>query len=262
MQQEKRKQRIFISIILISLFIGLFGGVLWQKYFPVGNTLLSIRSNLGIATSTPNPTNTLSPTLTSQNIIGTLEAKGISPFIMFIGDSLTYGSGASDVAHRYPFQAMALIGGHNFINLGIGSANIKDLNDHVSTSIDQLVNPSYKFILPVWIGANDGTTPISTFTKDLAFYWQERRAAGFKIIAFTVLPQGEERAFEKTQVAMNDWIRANWASYCDGLVDVAAAPELQDPTNLIYFNKDKVHLTDAGYEIVAKLVSQAVAKLR
>ena len=114
----------------------------------------------------------------------------------------------------------------------------------------------------VWIGANDQAMPISTFTKDLEFYWQECRAAGFKIIAFTVLPRGDKTAYENTRVAINDWIRTNQANYCDGLADVAAAPELQDPTNLIYFNKDQVHLTDAGYGIVANLVSQEVSKLR
>jgi lysophospholipase L1-like esterase len=104
--------------------------------------------------------------------------------------------------------------------------------------------------------------PIPTFTKDLEFYWQKCRAAGFTIIAFTVLPRHEKTAYENTRDAMNDWIQTNQANYCDGLADVAAAPELQYPTNLIYFNKDQVHLTDAGYGIVTNLVSQEVSKLR
>jgi hypothetical protein len=104
--------------------------------------------------------------------------------------------------------------------------------------------------------------PIPTFTKDLKFYWQERRAAEFTIIAFTVLPRRDKTTYENKRVAMNDWIQTNQANYYDGLADVAAAPELQYPTNLIYFNKDQVHLTDAGYGIVTNLVSQEVSKLR
>jgi hypothetical protein len=77
--------------------------------------------------------------------------------------------------------------------------------------------------LLVWIGANDQAMPISTFTKDLEFYWQERRAVGFNIIAFTVLPRGDKTAYENTRVAINDWIRTNQANYCDGLADVAGA---------------------------------------
>jgi lysophospholipase L1-like esterase len=258
--QQKKRNRLFIFIILVFLFFGLFSGVLWEKYFPVGDTILSIRNELGMATFTPNPTSTLSPTLASQNIIGTLQAKGVSPFFVFVGDSLTCNKEAGDVPNRYPSKTMSIIGSYNFINLGISSANVEDLNTYESTNIDQLVNQSHKFVLLVWIGANDYATPLSAFTQDLTAYWQKRRAAGYKIIAFTVLPRGDKSPLE--QVAMNDWIRDNWKSYCDGLVDVAVVPELQDPTNLDYFNKDEIHLTDAGNTIVAKLVSQAVANLK
>jgi lysophospholipase L1-like esterase len=258
--QKKIRTQIFGIMSLIPLIIGLFGGVFLQKYYQVGNVLPDIRNNLGITTNTPSPTNTLTPTPTNPKITETPTATILPPFFMFVGDSLTRGSGASDWAHTYPSQTMALIGVQNYINFGIGGSKITDLNQVVSTSIDLLINPAYQFVLLVWIGANDLGTPLSTFSGELESYWRERRAAGFKIIAFTVLPQGGINPKENERAAMNDWIRSNWATYCDVLVDVAVVNELQDPTNLTYYRKDQEHLTDAGYALVAKLAAQEVSK--
>jgi len=60
---------------------------------------------------------------------------------------------------------------------------------------------------------------------------------------------------------MNEWIRANWSTYYDGLVDVAAAPELQDPNNPTYFQPDTVHLTTAGYRVVATLAAKEMMRV-
>lgn len=47
----------------------------------------------------------------------------------------------------------------------------------------------------------------------------------------------------------------------DALADLGNNANLQDATNTTYFNADKVHLTTAGYNIVAGIVAAAIASI-
>ncbi len=51
------------------------------------------------------------------------------------------------------------------------------------------------------------------------------------------------------------------ASYCNYLVDVQAEPNLQTTSNTTYFASDTIHLTNAGYAIVASDVKIALNQL-
>jgi lysophospholipase L1-like esterase len=184
---------------------------------------------------------------------------GFSALYLFDGDSLTWGSGSTDSAHTYPSQCMALIDQTTFVNSGVPGAGIEELNADAATLVDTLLGQYQENFLLVWIGANDQWSA-SVFETGLLTYWQARRAAGWdQIIAFTVIKRGDGYANEVQRALMNTWIRANWATYCDALVDVDADTRLQTPTDETYFYTDHVHLNNAGYAVVAGLAAVALS---
>ncbi len=102
----------------------------------------------------------------------------------------------------------------------------------------------------------------------LVTYYSARKAAGWKVVAGTVLyrnwsgvtvtPGGDTWSQYNVKVdALNALIRANWASFSNALADINAAPELDDPNDLTYFTSDKVHPNGAGRGVMAQLVSNA-----
>jgi lysophospholipase L1-like esterase len=78
-----------------------------------------------------------------------------------------------------------------------------------------------------------------------------------------VLPRGQSPTFSAARNALNAELRAHWKSFADGLADCAADSTIgpagaeADPT----YYRDTVHLTAAGYAIVAGVVAAAVRPL-
>jgi len=62
-------------------------------------------------------------------------------------------------------MAMGMINSNNYINIGISGSGIAGIARDLSNNVDALINPQYKFILLVWVGANDLSTRLSTFTE-------------------------------------------------------------------------------------------------
>ena len=94
-------------------------------------------------------------------------------------------------------------------------------------------------------------------------YCAERRAAGWTVIALTVLPRAQSTlvaTFEADRSTINADIRTHWREFADGLADVAAdhrIGEFGDQLNKKYF-RDGVHLTARGNVIVTAIVAAAV----
>jgi len=98
--------------------------------------------------------------------------------------------------------------------------------------------------------------------NNIVSYCNSRKASGFKVLVFTILPRtGIAGANETARVAINALIVANWASYADGVVDVAADARFSDYNDTTYFQADKTHLTDAGETVVAGLAKTEIDKL-
>lgn len=103
-------------------------------------------------------------------------------------------------------------------------------------------------ILTVLFGANDLQTLTDVqFESQLQTYCQARRTAGWKVIVGTVLPS-TGAGYNTKRNAVNTWIRANWASFADGVADQAADPVIgpdaaaADPT----YYSGGLHPTAAG----------------
>jgi hypothetical protein len=108
----------------------------------------------------------------------------------------------------------------------------------------------------VWIGVNDSAQTPQYIYDNIKTYCLARKAAGFKVLVCTEIDAqhaGSGNWHSTIYLALNVLLRADY-SFADGLADLGANVNLQDATNLTYFNADKIHLTDAGYSVVAGIV--------
>ena len=126
-------------------------------------------------------------------------------------------------------------------------------------------------ILTLLGGVNDlaGSPPRqdATTTYDrIVTYCQDRRMAGFKIIINTILPQSATVGpadYEASRQIINNLIRTNWATFADGISDIASDPRIGDAgdsEDTTYY-ADKIHMTNAGYGIVASYVAAAINQI-
>jgi lysophospholipase L1-like esterase len=102
----------------------------------------------------------------------------------------------------------------------------------------------------------------------LAAYCQVRRDAGWRVVIGTVLPRadlGPESNFEARRQSLNRQIRSNWPSFADALADIGSDPimgQAEQTRNPMYYGADGVHLTAAGYALIAAAhVSPAINRL-
>lgn len=190
-------------------------------------------------------------------------AKAIN--LVFEGDSLT----SDDIVLRnYPIQLAALLGENPVVrNFAVGGSTLAIEIPTREALVDQAFNadPSVMNVCCVWAGTNDlkqfETAPAQVMALYSA-YLLRRRARGFKTVALTILPRYSPTtpaSFEANRQAFNAALRADH-SFADALADVAADPRIGDVGDqfdpLLY--ADKVHLTEAGYAIIASIVQTAI----
>jgi lysophospholipase L1-like esterase len=202
--------------------------------------------------------------------------------VVCTGDSITSGTGSTGG----PAQTMLTpVGGTNYPNrlwslLGSSTWQVKadaypgrtliQMNTETSTYGDLYFSPrgASKNINIVWGGTNDCSSYTSVGSA-MSLYEKlclQKKALGWKVVAVTMLLRQDGAApgisaFAINQAQFNTWLRANYTRFADTLVDVAADSRLQNPSNTTYFNADKIHLTDAGYIVVANLMYAVVSTL-
>lgn len=186
---------------------------------------------------------------------------------IFDGDSLTNGAISSPVdSMAYPDQ-IALAGTYKTSNLGTSAQTITLMIADAATQVDPLRDTTMvKDVVIAWGGTNDMTNvpsnPTAAFNS-LKSYCQARKTAGFKVIVLTCLPRGAVAQFETDRISFNSQIRAD-TSFYDAIADVGANATIGvagSQTNATYYNADQLHLTSAGYLIVAGLVQTAIGTL-
>jgi lysophospholipase L1-like esterase len=184
------------------------------------------------------------------------------------GDSLTTGVG-STAGQNYPLQLIGLLGSPwSVIETGVSGQTVVQMEADAATELDpQLNTQSSKKILMAWGGTNDmhfgadATTAYNSYVT----YCTNRRAAGWTVVAFTVLPRSEATTpagFEAQRIAFNLSVRSNWTTFADGICDCAADSRIGDSgdeLNTTYYAGDKVHLNNTGYGIIASLVQKSAA---
>jgi hypothetical protein len=180
------------------------------------------------------------------------------------GDSLTFGAAQDgNPVTPYPTQ-LASLTGKPAINLGISGQTIATMNANYAANVAPRFNASTANALILEGGANDiiGNATASQIDASVRSYCAKARATGYKVYLLTMppFPQGGVigGAPSPTIAAVNADRRANWAQYCDGLIDIAANPAFSDDTNRTYFQADQTHWTTAADAVVANMVKTAV----
>ena len=179
--------------------------------------------------------------------------------IVFRGDSLTAGQ-AADPLGNYSFQVLARRPEWRIFNLGVGGQMLSTMITRDSTGVDPLYDASLdENVIGILAGTNDiggdGIDGATCFTR-LQTWCQARKAAhaGWNIRVITVPARGS--ATMNGYISdYNALIRAGDPAI-DRLVDVGRGsliePALSDENNPTYFQADKLHLTTAGYGVIAK----------
>jgi lysophospholipase L1-like esterase len=123
-------------------------------------------------------------------------------------------------------------------------------------------------ILLLWGGANDigGGASAATTWQRYQDYVTAFKAAnpGVRIIGFTLIDIKDginPSLTDAKRAEFNADLIASIGTVVDAVVDGSSAAQLQDPTDLTYWNADGVHLNNAGCAVIAALAKTAVDSL-
>jgi lysophospholipase L1-like esterase len=196
-------------------------------------------------------------------------ARAAGDLVVFDGCSLVMDTGLGE-ADMMPAQVAALLQpGLESVNLGVPGQTTQMMLADAAAQVDPLAEGRGDPVLVVWEGTNDlmyGTDPpfdAEAAYRHLASYCRARRRAGYRVVVLTVLPREGSAEFEAARTELNAGLRAAWRSFADGLADVAADEVIGRAGaefDEVYY-RDTVHLTPAGYGVVARRVAEAVRDL-
>ena len=179
--------------------------------------------------------------------------------LVFAGDSRTVG-----------WDGVSIYGWTNNITppSGMAVSNIAMGGDGTYQALqrgwkqaDDIFKPrSQNNLVILWIGYNDFPGYSANFVEaQIAQYCRERHALGYSVLVCTEV---SARYTESYRIALNVLIKKDYWEYADGLIDLAANPNLgplnacENPT--YFYAPDGVHLTNAGYDIVTGIMQTSI----
>lgn len=178
--------------------------------------------------------------------------------MIFRGDSLTAGQASEEISN-YPFQVLLKRPEWRIFNIGVGGQRLAEMITRDVTAIDPLFDASLdENVLALLAGTNDiggeGVTGAQCFAR-LQQWCQERKAAHPWNTRVMTLLARTGGAFMSAITEHNALVRAGDPAI-DRVVDVGAGSPIElalsDSSNLTYYQADGLHLTTAGYGIIAK----------
>jgi hypothetical protein len=196
---------------------------------------------------------------------------GISPQsdvqVVYDGDSITYGRTlitGNDISAQTPSLTGEVL---SRVNYGIGGQAQSEMTTNYPTRAQIAYLPSKLNILKIFAGTNDihlnGATGAATWASAVS-EMQAARATGYKILITTMLPRFDFTTPERAERdAFNALVRANWATYADGILDYAADPTmgaLAAVSNTVLY-ADGVHPTEYGDGLLANIDAGPIAAL-
>lgn len=191
------------------------------------------------------------------------------------GNSITYGSGASDGAHSWAGLLTAELGdAWQVSNQGIVGQTCGDCTGGGGPADYMLLNAAIHEwtmglrtdghnVLTADAPTNDlffGKTGAQAYT-DYVTYCQGAQAAGHRVIAMTMIDRAITGSWTRADMlAFNTSVRANWATFADALVDPSVADSrFDDDTSAVF--ADGVHPNDLGHSILHPLIKTAMDSL-
>lgn len=186
------------------------------------------------------------------------EAHALHPFglLLFDGDSRTGGK-------PYPHDAFkaSTKTTYTFLNKGNAGYTVAQMISGASTNVDAYYrNNGQKNIVIIWGGVNSSGLTAAAIYAELQTYCLARKARGWKVIICTEIDAVNAGWTAKYQ-ELNTLLRAGYTSFADGIADLGANANLQDNSDITYYNADGVHLTAAGYTVVSGIVQPVIDAL-
>lgn len=180
------------------------------------------------------------------------------------GDSRTSGWEHASFGNTWPAILDNLLASDaTVLNLGVGSQTLNNMASDAATEVDPLYSASYaRSVAICYGGINDVFAGDSAATAqgDISTYCAARQSTGFDVLVGTLPPASTvSGAAETVRTTVNTWLRANYGTFADGLVDFAADPRLTNTADTTYFDADGVHFTATGYAVHAELVAVSLA---
>ena len=187
------------------------------------------------------------------------------------GNSITDGVGSSCRSQSYPGQMQRILGRANVhvVNAGKPANQTPAIDSAAPLGVDGLLTTGplgNKSQILIFFEARNhivlGGVSAATAITAVQTYLTNRVAAGWTVIAVTVPPSNSLAEADRT--AVNNWIKANAVSTCGctAVVDIdttalGGATGHLNAENYV----DQVHMTDAGYLILAQAIAPVVAPL-
>ena len=183
---------------------------------------------------------------------------------IFIGDSITYGSSASNYNYSYGPKAIqtlgAFVGRFDFFNAGVAgnnSANVlARLNNIIAAGADAAV---------LMIGTNDAfqNISVSTYISNVTAIITNLRAAGLPVILCTISARTSSGSTASPLIrAYNTWIRLVGPTLGCTIADMyAATVDITSGALLSSMDSgDGLHPNDTGHNAMAKELMNAMIK--
>jgi lysophospholipase L1-like esterase len=192
--------------------------------------------------------------------------------VILDGNSLSQGQGATvPGVTSYPGvlrASLAALGyqARDVHDSGHGGDTTQQLVSEFAAGIAPFFDPLFERTAVVMFEVRNSTTGGQSAAQILASYQAygaAARAAGMRFVAGTAPPTDGDAVGQGVAGAANALIRANWASFADALVDFELLPQFTPAgsvANPTYYS-DGVHLTDAGYALIAASVQAVLLTL-
>lgn len=180
------------------------------------------------------------------------------------GNSLVrgVGFGTTDLATSYPGVLRTLLGPScEVTNFGVGGQRIDQMTADFANQVGDVWSYRSRNIYVAWEFANSIVTKTSADAQaDFTTLCNTARAAGYAVVALTITGSaGQTADWQTRRVECNAWLRDSArlvtnGGIIDALCDVDARPEfathgsVANPT----FYSDNIHLTEAGYAVIAE----------
>lgn len=155
----------------------------------------------------------------------------------------------------------------DYLNVAQSGRTTHGLIGLAATNVDSFYDSSFdKNICIIWEITNDlflgGKSDVQAF-QDLKDYCNERRHAGWMVIAATCLPRtGENADIETNRLSVNSMIRSD-SSFYDSLADVAS-DSIMGNINSTYdidYYYDQTHPTVEGHHLLKEYFKSALQEI-
>ncbi|WP_198020020.1 SGNH/GDSL hydrolase family protein [Mesorhizobium sp. LNJC405B00] len=183
--------------------------------------------------------------------------------IVFDGDSRTEGSGNTK-NQTWPKKVLSSISTPLYAtNMGVGGQTLQTMAGAVAARIASQYDAAFTKNIVVMGGAgiNDLTAnrTDAQLIADFQTYANGIHASQLLVAATIPLRDTSTTAQNNYRIAFNTWLRANWATYAEALVDLDAIPEFATYSTNYWI--DIVHFNDAGQTLWATAFKPAILAL-